>query len=420
MLKKITQHPLMLLLKNNQGNPRILILMEPLWGIPFNLIAPFVTLFMYVQGITDAQIGLILSLGMVAQVCVSFFAGIITDKFGRRTGTIIGDFCGWSIACLIWMISNNFWLFLLATLINSIEQIGGTAWTCLLVEDAEEEDMVGIFTWVHIGGLIAVFFAPITGFFIARYSLVPVMRTIYGVYVVTMAVKAYLTYRYCTETKRGVKRMKATKSMRLSEMVLEYKPIIKQMLVDINLKKVVILNVLLRVTGLVASTFFGLYITRALELPESYLAFFPILNAIVMLVFMIGLQKFLERFKIQISMWAGLILLASCQLLLVLIQPQNVVLVVTYVLFMAIGNALIMPRQGALLQLIIDEKERARMLGLIATFTIVLTAPFGYIIGLLSSWNQRLPFILALGFFVIAMLIVATIKIQRPSEVSQK
>ena len=65
---KILNHPLLELLKHNKGNPRTLILMEPLWGIPYNLIAPFATLYMYSQGVTDVQIGLILSITMVFQV----------------------------------------------------------------------------------------------------------------------------------------------------------------------------------------------------------------------------------------------------------------------------------------------------------------------------------------------------------------
>ncbi|WP_242996751.1 MFS transporter [Lacrimispora amygdalina] len=100
-LKVLWKHPLIELLKNNKGNPRTLIFMEPLWGIPYNLIAPFATLYMYTQGITDVQIGLILSVSMVVQVLFSFFGGIITDKLGRKFTTMMGDFFGWSVACVV-------------------------------------------------------------------------------------------------------------------------------------------------------------------------------------------------------------------------------------------------------------------------------------------------------------------------------
>ncbi len=87
MKNSLLKHPLIELLKNNKGNPKTLILMEPLWGIPYNLIAPFATLYMYTQGITDVQIGLILSVSMVVQVLFSFIGGILTDKLGRKFTT---------------------------------------------------------------------------------------------------------------------------------------------------------------------------------------------------------------------------------------------------------------------------------------------------------------------------------------------
>lgn len=72
-MKRLREHPLLQVLAGNQGNPRTLVLIEPLWGIPYNLISPFATLYMYTQGVTDVQIGLILSIAMVFQVFFSFF-----------------------------------------------------------------------------------------------------------------------------------------------------------------------------------------------------------------------------------------------------------------------------------------------------------------------------------------------------------
>ena len=81
-MRRLGQHPLLQVLSNNKGNPRTLVLIEPLWGIPYNLIAPFATLYMYTQGVTDVQIGLILSITMFVQVFFSFFGGILADKLG--------------------------------------------------------------------------------------------------------------------------------------------------------------------------------------------------------------------------------------------------------------------------------------------------------------------------------------------------
>ena len=89
---KWKQHALIRVLANNHGNPRTLILIEPLWGIPYNLITPFATLYMYTLGVTDVQIGLILSVTMAVQVVIAFWGGILTDKLGRKFTTMLGDF----------------------------------------------------------------------------------------------------------------------------------------------------------------------------------------------------------------------------------------------------------------------------------------------------------------------------------------
>ena len=87
-IRSLKAHPLLRVLADNRGNPRTLVLIEPLWGIPYNLISPFATLYMYTQGITDLQIGLILSITMVVQVLLSFFGGILSDKLGRKLTTM--------------------------------------------------------------------------------------------------------------------------------------------------------------------------------------------------------------------------------------------------------------------------------------------------------------------------------------------
>jgi len=409
-LKSLRGHPLIQLLKHNKGNPRTLILMEPLWGIPYNLIAPFSTLYMYTQGITDVQIGLILSISMFVQVFFSFFGGIITDKLGRKFTTMMGDFFGWSVACLIWAVSGNFWLFLIAVLFNSFEQINQTAWYCLLIEDAEPKDLLGIYTWVNIGGLVAIFFAPISGLLINTFTLVPVIRVLYLIFAVNMLIKVIITFRHCDETRQGRIRMAETKDICVSQMLYEYKALILKVLKNKETMKIIIVSVILYITNLVSTSFFGLYVTQRLNIADRYLAFFPILNAAVMLIFMVGIQHRLEFVKFRIPMWTGLVLYAACSILLILTPVGGIPLVILYVFAAAAANALVMPRKDALLQLNIDPKERARINALIMSFTIAFASPFGYLSGWLSSIDRRFPFVFTCTLFIVAIIIVARIR----------
>lgn len=384
--------------------------MEPLWGIPYNLIAPFATLYMYTQGITDVQIGLILSVAMVVQVFFSFFGGILTDKLGRKLTTMLGDFFGWCVACLIWAISGNVWLFLLAVIFNSFEQINQTAWYCLLIEDADPKDLVGIYTWANIGGLVAIFFAPISGFLINSYSVVPVLRVLYLVFAANMFIKTIITYRQCDETRQGKLRIAETKDISVLRMLLEYKHLVPAVLKNREIVKVVGVSVMLYIANIVSVNFFSLYVTQRLGVAYRYLAFFPILNAAVMLVFMIGIQHRLDAVKFRIPLWIGLSLLATGSLLLILAPVGSLVMIVIYVFVVAVASALISPRKDALIQLNIDPKQRARINSLIMAFTIAFSSPFGYLAGLLSSIDRRLPFAFNFILFIVAIVIVGRIK----------
>lgn len=407
--KTVGKHPLIEILKNNKGNARTLIFMEPLWGIPYNLIAPFATLYMYNQGITDIQIGLILSTAMFVQVFFSFFGGILTDKLGRKYTTMLGDFFGWSVACLIWAISNNFWLFLLAVLFNSFEQINQTAWYCLLIEDVEPKDLLGVYTWVNIGGLVAIFFAPISGLLISSFSVIPVIRVLYLVFAINMMIKVIITYKHCNETRQGKIRKAETKNTSVLKLLYEYKDLIPKVLKNKEIMKVLAVCVILHITNLVSTNFFSLYVTQRLGITESYLAFFPILNAAVMLIFMVGIQHRLETVKFRIPMWTGLVMYAGCSLLLILTPKENILLIILYVIVVAIANALVMPRKDTLLQLAINPNERARINALIMSFTIAFASPFGYFAGWLSSFDRRLPFVFIFSIFIIAILIIGSI-----------
>jgi MFS family permease len=412
-IKRLKEHPLLQVLAGNQGNPRTLVLIEPLWGIPYNLISPFATLYMYTQGVTDVQIGLILSIAMVFQVFFSFFGGILTDKLGRKFTTMMGDFFGWAVACLIWSVSNNFWLFLAAAILNCFEQINQTAWYCLLIEDAHPKDLVNIYTWVSIGGLVAVFFAPLSGLFVSAYSVVPVVRVLYFLFSLTMVTKMLITLKFCRETKQGQIRRAETKGVSVFQMLGEYRHLVPRLLKDKAVLKAVAVSVILYITNMVSTNFFSLYVTQRLGLSENYLALFPILNAAVMLVFMVGIQHRMSATKFRAPMWVGLVLYCVAALVLILSPADSLGFVLIYVFVAAVAAALVNPRKDALLQLNIDTQERARLNALIMASTIALSSPFGYLAGWLSSLDRRLPFAFTMLLFILAMVVIG--RIQEPT-----
>ena len=149
-------------------------------------------------------------------------------------------------------------------------------------------------------------------------------------------------------------------------------------------------SVILYITTMINNSFFSLYVTQRLGLSENFLALFPILNASVMLIFMVGLQHRLHFERFRMPLWIGLTLYGAGALVLILAPLGSLAAILLYVFLTAVGAALVNPRKDALLQLNLDAQERARLNALIIASTVALSSPFGYLAGLLSSLDLSL------------------------------
>ncbi|MFN3587164.1 MAG: NAD-dependent DNA ligase LigA, partial [Moraxellaceae bacterium] len=98
----------------------------------------------------------------------ALLSGAITDKLGRRLTTLIFDILAWSAPAIIWALSQDFWWFMVAGIMNAIWRVTMNSWTCLLVEEADHNQLVDIYTWIHISNLAAGFVAPLAGLLVAR------------------------------------------------------------------------------------------------------------------------------------------------------------------------------------------------------------------------------------------------------------
>ena len=404
--QKLKQHQLINSLVTLKGNPKALLLMEPLWGIPFGLIAPFATLYMQARGITDIEIGIILSVATAIQVIAGSLGGVITDKFGRKTTTMFGDFTGWVIACLIWAFSGNFWLFLIAAAFNSMEQVNQTAWVCFVNEDTNPDQLVNVWNWVLIAGNVSVFFAPIAGALIEKTSLISVMQVLYIVFAVFMLIKIFITYKVTMETSRGVIRKKETKNQSIWGMMREYEKLIPQTLRQKRVLFTLAIMILLQCTYIISTNFFSLYVTSILGVSDGMIAIFPIVRAAVMLIFFFAAPKILDRISLEVPIIFGAVLYIICHLVLLFCPPGNLPVLFIYIFIDAVAWAIVIPRKETLLVNNIEDKERARILSLLTTLTLFASIPCGYIAGWLSSINRQYPFFLNLAMYVAMALVV--------------
>ncbi|NCA98164.1 MAG: MFS transporter [Clostridia bacterium] len=419
-MNRLHNHPLIDTLHQVKGNPRACLFTEPLWGIPFNLYAPFITLYMYALGVQDQQIGLILTIGMVLQVFTAALGGIVTDKYGRRSVTFLIDLVAWSIPTLIWMLAQNFWWFLAAAVFNSLWHITNTSWQCLLVEDTEPRLLVNIYTWVNIAGLLAVFFAPLSTLLVDRFSLVPTVRVLYLLAFVLMTAKFVILYVWSTETAQGTKRMAETKHQSLFFLLLGYQRVFGKVIRSREMRLALVISVIVNITSISITNFFALYITLDVGIPEKYVALFPIGRAVIMLLFMFIIQPLTNRLHYRPVFLTGFTIYLASHVFLLLSRPDSQLLVIVYTLLEAIAFALVVPRRDALGAVFYDKEDRARVMSLIYVIMIAVSSPFGSILGYLSALDRRLPFALNMLLFIVLAVVVATSKVLERQDLQQE
>jgi DHA1 family tetracycline resistance protein-like MFS transporter len=401
----LANHPFVTTLKNLRGNARGGVYTEPLWGIPFNLYAPYVSVYMLAFGLTDSQIGLLTTIGLLFQVFWTVLSGAITDKLGRKRTTLIFDIISWSVPCLIWAIARNYTYFLVAVVINAVWRVTHNSWRCLLVEDTDPRLLVDVFSWVYIGGLLAAFVSPLTGVLIDRFTLVPTMRGLYSLAFVMMTVKFIVMNGMVTETQQGLIRMRETKGQPLFSVLRGYPAVLKQILRTPVTLFTVALMVVMSITRTIRGTFWSILVTENLLIPAEHLALYPFARSVTMLLFFFLVMPRLRNMDVRRPMILAFLGLLASQIILVSVPPQDYLLLLVSVILEACSFAAVSTLLEKLVVLAVDAQERARIMAILYVIVIVGTSPFGWIAGQMSEINRSLPFTLTVGLFAVGGLL---------------
>lgn len=388
-----------------KGNPKACIYTEPLFGIPYNLFVPFFSIYMYALGLSDGQIGLIASIGMVFQIVFSLLSGIITDKLGRKKTTFVYDLLSWSVPCLIWAFANSFLWFVIAAVVNSVIRVTMNSWGCLLVEDCNKENIVNIYAWIYIAGLISAFFAPVSGLFIGWFELVPTIRVIYLISFVLMTIKFFLLNKYATETAQGKIRMEETRHLNTFQLIRGYGDVIKLLLKTSETMLTLGIMLIMSICTMVNNTFWSIMVTQGLHIPAKSLGFFPLLRSLVMLVFFFTLVPRIRAIRFKKPLLIGFFLFIASQLLLIVTPEKGYAVLIVSIFLEACSLSLISPLLDSMQVVLVDPQERARLIAVLYVVVIALSSPFGWISGVLSGIDHRLPFVMNIVLIAIGILL---------------
>ena len=398
-MQKLRNHVLVQTFRELKGNPKWSICTEPLWFIPYSLFVPFQTLYMRKLGLSSVEIGTTVTVGFILQMFFALIGGVITDKMGRRKATVIFDTLGWTVPCLIWAFSQNFWWFLAAAAVNAAFQITNTSWNCLFIEDCPPKHITNAFTLIQMCGMLSVFFSPLAVILVGKYDVVPVMRWLYFIAALSMLAKFLLLYYFGGETKVGKKRMEETKNLSYFSMMKGYGTVFLTMIKSGKMRLVVYLMALTNIIQIATTNFFSLYVTEKIHLSDELVAVFPVLRTLVMLAFVIGLQNLFQKLRMKVSFLVGFFMYIASHLLLLLTPEKNLLLVMGYTILEAAAYAVIIPRKDALMAHYVEQKERSRIYALYNVLMIGISVPFGSLIGWMFELNPSFPFLFNIALF---------------------
>jgi len=376
-----------------------------MWGIPYFLYIPYASIYMLALGLSDKQIGLIVSISWGFQVFFALFGGVITDKLGRRRTTLIFDIISWTVPSIISAIAQNFWYFLIAGIVNSVWRVTHNSWNCLLVEDADKDQLVDIYTWIYIAVTLSGFVAPIASLLVATFSMVPTVRGLYIFAAIMFTLKASITYRMTEETQQGKVRMEQTHGQSFFSALGEYRGIFQTVLRTPQTLYTAGIMLVISITTTISQSFWSIIVKEKLLIPEESLGLFQFVKSAVILFFFFVIMPRINKLHFKLPMAIGFLGFVLSQIILITAPQQNYVFLVVNVVMEASCFAAVSPLVDKMVVLTIDARERARIQSILAVGIILITAPFPWIAGNLSELDKIYPFVLNIALFILGAML---------------
>ena len=408
-MKQLRNNALIRTFLNLKGNPRACVYTEPLWGLSINLCLPYASVYMVALGLTDSQVGLNATVYMLSQVVFAFLSGPITDKMGRRKATAIFDFIAWCIPCLIWWRAEGLWFFIVAALFNGAMQVPTNSWDCLIIEDAEKKHITAIHSLVIVCGQLSVLFAPISAVLFSRLTLIPAIRILYINAFVIMTLKLTLLYIFSRETKTGLIRLEASRGKSLFSLASGYGGVLKIIGKYQGTIFALVVTILTGIVALINTTFWPVYVSQKLLVPDHLLPMMPVIRSVVAIAFFFLVVPHLTRGHLKLPLLTGFGCFCAGQVFLLLTpvgSPITYVFLSAALIFDGFGISFMWMLSKSLTALHVNPAERARVQAILNMIIMSVTAPFGWIGGILSGYSRSFPFILNLCCIAIGLCAV--------------
>lgn len=391
-----------------RGNAKACVWTEWMWAVPNTLYAAYATIYMQELGLTLAQIGVVSSLSLVVQILASLLSGVICDKIGRRLTTFVFDMISWGVPVFLWSVAQSFEWFVAAAMFNGLWRITGVSFNLLSVEDAADEELVGIFSLSEFMALISAFFAPISKICVDVWGIVPTMRVIYAIACFLMVSKFIILFCITKETGMGRIRMRETKGVSSLSLLWDCRRVFWNLLKSKEMLLTIGILVSYNVVQSLNSSFWPVIVTRRMGVSKANVSLYAMIRQVLQISIIIFIVPRISVRKFRNPMLWSFAAFSLAQLSVVCTpvgSSLSPAIMIMSVALEGVAIACMSPVLESLIFINSDPQERSRILGMMYAVMVCIMAIFPTVAGHLSEWDVRAPLYINLVLFAVGALL---------------
>jgi DHA1 family tetracycline resistance protein-like MFS transporter len=389
-----------------RGNARVMVMMEPMWAIPYLFFYTYSTLYMRGLGLTEPEVGLTLSIASASSMIIGLIGAPIADRLGRKKTCTVFGIITWSIPTLIWALARDFRYFVVAGIINGFVGIVSPSYNCLLIEDTPPESRLSVFAALHLVSMLPGFFLPLSGVFVRNMGVVPATRMFYFAACIIMTAFFLIRNRYLTESHVGTQRIAATQGHGFKDSLIGYVEVIGKLFNNHAALVILIVNALMFLRDSIIASMQQIYIVENLRIDPVYVGIIPAVSATAQLLALLFILTRPRDDRTEARLLIVALSLLILGVLVFILTPEGCLgqVLISGVLT-ALGASLAGPTLSTALNNALADEDRVRVLSLSNVIQNLVRMGGTASSGFLYRSRPVIPFIVALGLSVTCLMI---------------
>lgn len=398
--------------RNWGRNAKVLVLTEPLWSIPMSWVFFYRPVFMRSLGITEVEIGLMMTLYSILQIFLPLFGGYLADRFGRKRVLMLFDVVGWVSAMSLWLIARELWHMILAIVFEALITVIYSVWECMLIEDTDSEHRASIFSTINLIYVIGGLLTPLAGLILMSYGIELGCRMLFTIASISLCVMFTVRQIFLRETEIGNLLLRERGDLSGFRGYRRAIGIVFR-------TKIILLVFICTVLGgfyyTVSGTYNALYLTdsRGLGLSEGLASIVPASSSIVAILL---LTTILPKIRGEENLLKVLVfgyILAAISVTMLIIAPNGCLILAVTAGIMGGFYILVYPTIRTILVNridLVDERAKAKILSLSTTSSALVNWLTPTLAGYAYAINPKIPFTVSVGILMVNAVIAFAIK----------